>query len=115
MDSKDILEFGKSNIWHPYTSLTKSLPCYHVKSADGVRIKITEGSELTDGTSSWWGAVHGYNNSELNQVAHEQIDKMSHVMFGGLTHNPAVSLVSKLLKMTYPWLLFPCRLWICRC
>jgi adenosylmethionine-8-amino-7-oxononanoate aminotransferase len=83
MDSKDILEFDKSHIWHPYTSLIKPFRCYHVKSANGVRIKQADGSELIGGMSSWWCEFHEYTNSELNQVAHEQIDKMSHVMFGG--------------------------------
>lgn len=94
------LAFDKSHIWHPYTSLTNPLPTYQVVSAEGVRIKLAEGTELIDGMASWWTAIHGYNVPELNKAAEQQLDKMAHVMFGGITHEPAISLAKKLVEIT---------------
>ncbi|HAD48590.1 MAG TPA: adenosylmethionine--8-amino-7-oxononanoate aminotransferase BioA, partial [Idiomarina sp.] len=87
---------------HPYTSMTHPLPCYHVKSAAGVSIELSSGEYLIDGMSSWWAAIHGYNHPRLNAAAHQQIDKVAHVMFGGLTHEPAVTLAQQLIELTPP-------------
>lgn len=95
-----LLDFDKNHIWHPYTSLTNPLPTYPVVSASGVRLKLGNGSELIDGMASWWTAIHGYNVPELNQAAIEQLDKMAHVMFGGITHKPAIELCQKLVEIT---------------
>ncbi|GAB1261179.1 adenosylmethionine--8-amino-7-oxononanoate transaminase [Aurantivibrio plasticivorans] len=103
MHSTD-LEFDRDHIWHPYTSTTHPLPVYPVDSASGVTLKLTDGRELIDGMSSWWCAIHGYNNARLNSAAHAQIEKMSHIMFGGITHQPAVDLVKKLLALSPPHL-----------
>lgn len=94
------LAFDQQHIWHPYSSMVNPPPMYPVVSAEGVRLTLSDGRELIDGMASWWSVIHGYNNPVLNEAAHSQIDKMSHVMFGGLTHEPAIELSRKLVEMT---------------
>ncbi|WP_158770330.1 adenosylmethionine--8-amino-7-oxononanoate transaminase [Paraglaciecola sp. L1A13] len=94
------LAFDQQHIWHPYTSAIDPLPCYQVSGAQGVHIHLATGEKLVDGCSSWWTAIHGYNRAELNHAAKAQIDAFSHVMFGGLTHQPAIDLCRKLIAIT---------------
>lgn len=94
------LEFDAAHIWHPYTSVTHPPFLHEVTSAQGVRLTLADGRQLIDGMSSWWSTIHGYNHPRLNQAAHEQIERMSHVMFGGLTHDPAITLARKLIEIT---------------
>jgi len=94
------LAFDKRHIWHPYTSMTTPLPVYPVQSAHGCELHLTTGERLVDGMSSWWAAIHGYNHPQLNAAMKAQIDEMSHVMFGGITHQPAVDLCRRLVTMT---------------
>ncbi len=93
-------QFDADHIWHPYTSLTNPLPTYSIESASGVRLKLTNGTELIDGMSSWWAAIHGYNHPAINQAIAEQTAKMTHVMFGGISHKPATALAQKLIELT---------------
>ncbi|AOM40783.1 adenosylmethionine--8-amino-7-oxononanoate transaminase [Xenorhabdus hominickii] len=99
MNPSDI-EFDQRHIWHPYTSMTHPLPTYPVVSATGVELVLSDGRRLIDGMSSWWAAIHGYSHPVLNEAAKSQIDQMSHVMFGGITHPPAIELCKQLVAIT---------------
>lgn len=96
----DDLAFDRRHIWHPYTSMTSPLPVYPVVSAHGCELSLAGGEQLVDGMSSWWAAIHGYNHPRLNAAMKAQIDQMSHVMFGGITHPSAVALCRQLVAMT---------------
>ena len=94
------IRYDQEHIWHPYSSMINPPPAYPVVSAKGVRLTLSDGRELIDGMASWWSVIHGYQHPELNAAAHEQIDTMAHVMFGGLTHEPAIELCRTLVEMT---------------
>jgi adenosylmethionine-8-amino-7-oxononanoate aminotransferase len=99
-NESDIIRKDQQYVWHPYSSLTDPIPAYEVTSAEGVYLNLQDGRQLIDGMASWWCAIHGYNHPVLNQAAKDQIDRMSHVMFGGITHSPAVTLCEKLVALT---------------
>ncbi len=100
LNDNNWLDFERTHVWHPYAPLEGVLPPYPVKKAQGVHLTLEDGHELIDGMSSWWSVIHGYNHPVLNTAAKEQLDKMAHVMFGGLTHRPAAELAARLVKMT---------------
>ncbi|MFO7902345.1 MAG: adenosylmethionine--8-amino-7-oxononanoate transaminase [Planctomycetota bacterium] len=110
MNPEELLRLDRHHLWHPYASMTQPTPTLPVVAADGVRLELADGRKLIDGMASWWSAIHGYNHPALNQAAHRQLDAMSHVMFGGLTHPPAVTLAERLLALLPTGLecVFPC-------
>lgn len=103
MDPAD-LDFDRRHIWHPYTSMHEPLPTYPMAAAEGVRLKLTDGRELIDGMASWWTAIHGYRHPVLTAAVTDQADRLAHVMFGGITHQPAVDLARHLVALTPPGL-----------
>jgi len=100
MNSKELLAFDRTHIWHPYTSIKNPLEVFLVESAEGVRIRLSDGRELIDGMASWWAAIHGYNHPLLTRTIENQVKNFAHVMFGGLTHEPAIELAELLVRHT---------------
>jgi adenosylmethionine-8-amino-7-oxononanoate aminotransferase len=94
-----LLALDRERVWHPYGALPAALPSLPVVSAQGVRLRLADGRELIDGMASWWCAIHGYRHPALDEVVREQLGKMAHVMFGGLTHEPAVLLAERLVEL----------------
>lgn len=100
MTAAEILTLDRRYVWHPYDAIDSTLPIFPVQSAKGCELTLSDGRKLIDGMSSWWSTIHGYNHPQLNEAAHRQLDCMAHVMFGGLTHQPAVTLAKKLVDIT---------------
>ncbi|ORI17872.1 adenosylmethionine--8-amino-7-oxononanoate transaminase [Rhodococcus sp. 1163] len=100
MDTSQILRTDAAHVWHPYGGFPASTAPLVVESAAGVRLRLSDGRELVDGMSSWWAAVHGYRHPVLDAAVRDQLGKMSHVMFGGLTHQPAARLAELLVSIT---------------
>ncbi len=99
MNSKALLDIDKKHIWHPYASATNALESLLIKRAEGVYLELEDGTRLIDGMSSWWSTIHGYNHPGLNKALTMQSKNMAHVMFGGLTHKPAIELAQRLLRI----------------
>eukprot|EP00980_Cylindrotheca_fusiformis_P028241 scaffold22589_cov138-Cylindrotheca_fusiformis.AAC.4 len=100
MNGAEILQLDQDHVWHPYAAMPNGVPCFPVEKASGCKITLSDGKVLVDGMSSWWSCIHGYNHPILNAAAEDQMKKMSHMMFGGLTHEPAARLAKELAKIT---------------
>src|SRR5690349_11005220 len=96
----DLLAPDREHVWHPYTSMTSPTTTRLVTSAAGVRLTLGDGTQVIDGMSSWWAAIHGYRHPALDDAVRRQLDDMAHVMFGGLTHAPAIRLAERLVEIT---------------
>jgi len=96
----DLVDRDRSSVWHPYAGVVEPFPLYEVVAAAGTRLTLADGRELVDGMSSWWAAVHGYRHPVLDAAVKSQVDRFAHVMFGGLTHAPAVELAELLVGIT---------------
>jgi adenosylmethionine-8-amino-7-oxononanoate aminotransferase len=96
----DLVARDRAHVWHPYASVVAPAPLWPVVKASGTRLTLADGRELVDGMSSWWAAIHGYRHPVLDAALHEQVDRFAHVMFGGLTHEPAVALAELLVDIT---------------
>lgn len=99
-----VREYDRKHLWHPYTSIENPLPVYEVAAAEGVRLTLADGRQIIDGMASWWAVIHGYGHPVLLEALHSQADSLCHVMFGGITHEPAVTLARKLVELTPPGL-----------
>ncbi|MGH3793968.1 MAG: adenosylmethionine--8-amino-7-oxononanoate transaminase [Pseudonocardiaceae bacterium] len=97
---RELLATDRAHVWHPYGPMPGLADPLVVRSASGVRLRLEDGTELVDGMSSWWAAIHGYAHPVLDAAVHDQLGRMSHVMFGGLTHEPAVQLARRLVQIT---------------
>lgn len=102
MSPTEIQGLDQQHVWHPYAAMPNDLPCFPVERASGCQLHLMDGRTIVDGMSSWWACIHGYNHPVLNQAAKDQIDQMSHIMFGGLTHQPAVLLAKALAESIAP-------------
>lgn len=100
MNTEEILAYDREHVWHPYASMRNPIKVWQVESARGVMLSLAGGEEVIDGMSSWWAVAHGYNNEHINEALKRQIAKMSHVMFGGLTHEGAVLLAKRLIEIS---------------
>ncbi len=98
--SASLVARDRNHLWHPYSAVGAPTPLFPVVAASGVRLELADGRSLIDGMSSWWSAIHGYNVPQLNAAVTAQLSRMSHVMFGGLTHEPAIALAERLVEIT---------------
>ncbi|MDJ0740940.1 MAG: adenosylmethionine--8-amino-7-oxononanoate transaminase, partial [Gammaproteobacteria bacterium] len=101
---RQLVARDRSTVWHPYSAIDSATPVYPVASASGVRLTLADGRELIDGMASWWCMIHGYNHPVLNAALTRQLGDMAHVMFGGLTHAPAITLADRLVDISPPGL-----------
>ncbi len=99
-NTQDLINRDQQYVWHPYASASQPTVCFPVAKASGVHLELEDGRKLIDGMSSWWACIHGYNHPIINEAAKNQLDNMSHVMFGGLTHAPAITLCERLVALT---------------
>lgn len=99
MNNNDLI-FDKKHIWHPYTSIKNPIPVYPISSAYGYKLILNNGHHLIDGMSSWWASIHGYNHPIINKAINKQTKTLSNIMFGGITHKPAIELCKRLVSIT---------------